>query len=104
MGSIRIAQATGKPIIQMMYGAKRRIVFNSWDRFSLPMPFTKVVLLHGEPVLAPPDADDEQCERIRLQIELEMNRMAFRCDRWFGGEPVGLPGHDLPANNAKLSD
>ena len=96
MGSIRIARETGKPIIPMMYGAKRRIIFKSWDRYFLPVPFTKVVLIHGEPAFVPGDADDEECERIRLTIEQRMNEMADRCDKWWGGNPVGKPGFDLP--------
>ncbi len=97
MGSVIIARATGRPIIPMMVGAKRKIVFKSWDRYFLPVPFTQVVLLHGEPVFVPPDADEAQCEDIRRLVETRMNEMADRCDRWWGGEPVGKPGHDLPA-------
>jgi len=102
MGSVIIARETGRPIIPMMVGAKRKIVFKSWDRYFLPVPFTQVVLLHGEPVHVPPDADDEECERIRQLVELRMNEMADRCDRWWGGEPVGKPGFDLPPNEACL--
>ncbi len=98
MGSIKIARETGRPIIPMMYGAKRRIVFKSWDRYFLPVPFTQVVLLHGEPVFVPPDADEAECERLRQIIERRMNEMADRCDTWWGGQPVGKPGHDLPPN------
>ncbi len=96
MGSIQIAKQTGLPIIPMMYGAKRRIVFKSWDRYFLPMPFTKVVLLHGEPVLVPADADQAEMERLRRLITDRMNEMADRCDTWWGGQPVGKPGFDLP--------
>jgi len=96
MGSIVLARATGLPIIPMMYGAKRRIVFHSWDRYFLPVPFTKIVVLHGEPVFVPADADETECERLRRLIEDRMNEMADRCDAWWGGRPVGKPGYDLP--------
>jgi len=96
MGSIKIARETGLPIIPMMYGARRRLVFKSWDRYFLPRPFTKIVVLHGEPVFVPPDADDAECERLRQLITDRLNEMADRCDRWWGGEPVGKPGFDLP--------
>jgi hypothetical protein len=96
MGTIRIARDTGRPVIPMMYGAKRRIVSHSWDRYFRPVPFTKIVLLHGEPTFVPPDADEAECERLRRLVEQQMNDMADRCDRWWGGEPVGKPGFDLP--------
>lgn len=98
IGAIKIARDTGRPVIPMMYGAKRRIVFHSWDRYFLVVPFTPVVLLHGEPVFVPPDADDAECERLRRLIEQRMNEMADRCDTWWGGRPVGKPGFDLPPN------
>jgi lysophospholipid acyltransferase (LPLAT)-like uncharacterized protein len=98
MGSVKIARETGLPIIPMMYGAKRRFVFKSWDRYFLPLPFSKVVLIHGDQIFVPADADEEECERIRRRVETIMNEMADRCDRWWGGEPVGKPGFDLPGN------
>jgi lysophospholipid acyltransferase (LPLAT)-like uncharacterized protein len=96
MGTVKLARETGLPIIPMMYGAKRRLVFQSWDRYFLPLPFTKIVLLHGEPVFVPPDADEAECERIRQAVSDRMNEMADRCDTWWGGVPVGKPGYDLP--------
>jgi hypothetical protein len=97
MGAIKIAKETGKPVIPMMYGAKKKIVLWSWDRYFLPVPFTKVVIYHGDPVPVPPDADEEECERIRQKIENIMNEMADVCDSYWGGKPVGKPGFDLPA-------
>ncbi|MGC9325845.1 MAG: lysophospholipid acyltransferase family protein [Desulfomonilia bacterium] len=96
MGTVRIARETGRPIIPMMYGAQRKIVFKSWDRYFLPVPFTRVVLYHGDPFFVPLDADEEECERIRRNVEQKMNEMADFCDAYWGGRPVGKPGYDLP--------
>ena len=98
IGAVMIAKKTGKPIIPMMYGAKRRIVFNSWDRYFLPVPFTKVAVLYGEPIFVPPDADSNAYEHIRQSVEQCLNRMADRCDTMWGGYSVGKPGVDLPAS------
>ena len=104
MGTVKVARDTGRPIIPMMYGAKRKIVFKSWDRYFLPVPFTKIVLLHGEPVHVPPDADEDQCEKIRRLVQDRMNEMADRCDTWWGGQPVGKPGFDLPADEQPTAE
>lgn len=97
-GAVMLARKTGLPIIPMMYGAKRRIVFNSWDRYFVPAPFTQVSVLYGEPVFVPAKADRDACERIRQLIEKRLNQMADRCDTFWGGDPVGKPGFDLPAS------
>ena len=101
-GAVMIAKKTGKPIIPMMYGAKRRIVFNSWDRYFLPVPFTKIAVLYGEPIFVPPDADSNTYECIRQSVEQCLNRMADRCDKMWGGYPVGKPGFDLPASPSAI--
>jgi len=96
MGTIKIAKETGRPIIPMMYGAKRKIVLKSWDRYLLPLPFAKIVIYHGTPIFVPVDASEETCEQIRKDVERIMNEMADFCDTFWGANPVGKPGYDLP--------
>ena len=43
--------------------------FHSWDRFLLPLPFSRVVLAYGEPVTVPSDADGELLEQKRQELE-----------------------------------
>jgi lysophospholipid acyltransferase (LPLAT)-like uncharacterized protein len=96
MGTVKIARETGRPIIPVTYGAKNKIVAKSWDRYFIPVPFSKIVVLYGDPVFVPKEASKEECEQIRLDLELKMNEMTDRCDTWWGGEPFGKPGFDLP--------
>ncbi len=96
MGTIKIAKETGKPIIPMMYGARRRIVFRSWDHYFLPVPFTGIVIYHDSPIFVPQNADEEGCEHIRREVERIMNEMADVCDSYWGDNPVGKLGFDQP--------
>jgi lysophospholipid acyltransferase (LPLAT)-like uncharacterized protein len=97
MGAVKIAEDTGKPIIPMMCGAERRIVLKSWDRYFLPVPFTRIVIYHGDPIFVPQGATREEVKRIRLEVENILNEMADVCDTYWGGKPVGKPGYDLAA-------
>jgi len=94
-GTVMIAKKTGKPIIPMMYGSRRTIVLRSWDRYILPMPFTDIVVFHGNPVYVPAQAKKAECELIRAGVERTLNRMADVCDTYWGGLPIGKPGFDL---------
>jgi hypothetical protein len=96
MGTVKIARETGRPIIPVTYGDRNKIVAPSWDRYFIPMPFSKVVILYGDPIFVPKKASKEACEQIRLDLELKLNEMTDRCDTWWGGEPFGKPGFDLP--------
>lgn len=49
-GVLLAALETGFPIVPICWNAKRKIVFNSWDNFILPMPFNKFVVAYGKPV------------------------------------------------------
>lgn len=101
MGAIKIAEDTGKPIIPMMYGAEHRIVLKSWDRYFLPVPFTRIVVYHGNPIFVPQGATRQEAQRIRIEVEKALNEMADFCDTYFGGTPVGKPGYDLMAADQK---
>ncbi|HNY64004.1 MAG TPA: DUF374 domain-containing protein [Deltaproteobacteria bacterium] len=94
-GTVRIAKMTGKPIIPMMYGARRTIILGSWDRYMVPMPFTDIVVYHGNPVYVPGDANKGETEGIRVEVERTLNEMADVCDSYWGGLPIGKPGFDL---------
>ena len=42
-GLLLIAQISGAPIIPTITSAERKWVFNSWDRFVIPKPFSRVI-------------------------------------------------------------
>jgi lysophospholipid acyltransferase (LPLAT)-like uncharacterized protein len=51
---INIAKTTGASIVSASYSAKKNIVFNSWDKFQLPLPFNKITFyLHDQIVNVP---------------------------------------------------
>ncbi len=52
-GAVLLAQLTGKPIVPVSVAASRSWRFRTWDRFELPLPFSRVVLAYGEPVRVP---------------------------------------------------
>jgi lysophospholipid acyltransferase (LPLAT)-like uncharacterized protein len=94
-GAVMLAEKTGKPVIPMMYGARRAIVLKSWDRYILPAPFTDIVVMHGNPVYVPANARKAEFELIRDQLERTLNEMADACDTYWGGQPIGKPGFSL---------
>ncbi|MBU1076268.1 MAG: lysophospholipid acyltransferase family protein [Spirochaetes bacterium] len=49
-GVLLAALKTGFPIVPICWNAKRKIVFNSWDNFLLPLPFNKFAVVYGKPV------------------------------------------------------
>ncbi len=83
-GVITLAKKSGLPIGPMTYSAKRIKVFNSWDRFILPMPFTTCRVIYGNPLWVPADADKTAEEKCRLELQDEMRRITAEADAHFG--------------------
>jgi len=77
-GAVLLAQLAGKPILPVSVAASRSIRFRTWDRFELPLPFSRVVIAYGEPVRVPKSVDAE--ERARLQAELAARLQALQAE------------------------
>jgi lysophospholipid acyltransferase (LPLAT)-like uncharacterized protein len=78
-----LAQKTGFPIIPITYSSKRRKIFGSWDRFMLPFPWTRGVVVYGKPIHVPPDADRKEIQWCMDKLEYELNRITTRADQYF---------------------
>jgi hypothetical protein len=83
-GAVMLAQLTGKPILPVSVAASRTFRFPTWDRFELPLPFSRVVIAYGEPVKMPRGVDAESLARLqgemaaRLQALQQEARAALR--------------------------
>ncbi|MCR4296868.1 MAG: lysophospholipid acyltransferase family protein [Elusimicrobia bacterium] len=50
-GAVRVAQLAGMPIVPIANALSRRLeVAKAWDRFQVPLPFGRSVVIYGEPV------------------------------------------------------
>jgi len=72
MGIIDLARITGCPIIPTSHDAHWKIRLRSWDRFQIPLPFSRCELRFGLPIHVPRDASDAERERLRQHLEHAM--------------------------------
>ena len=68
IGIVLMAQETGAPILPVVGLASSYWEFNSWDRFKVPRPFSKIKMIYGEPILVPANSTPEQLESISEQV------------------------------------
>ncbi|KPA12248.1 hypothetical protein MHK_007546 [Candidatus Magnetomorum sp. HK-1] len=83
-GIIKLAQMTGHHIIPLTGSTSHMAILNSWDKFVVPRPFSRCLILYGNPIHVPADASKEQLESHRYQLEHELNRITNRVDNYFG--------------------
>ncbi len=67
-GAVMLAQLSGKPILPISIAASHTIRFRTWDRFELPLPFSRVVIAYGEPVKMPRGIDASALEQRRMEM------------------------------------
>jgi lysophospholipid acyltransferase (LPLAT)-like uncharacterized protein len=69
MGVVALARHTGYPVIPVSYDASRRIRLRSWDRFVVPLPFSRIRMVFGEPI-----EPEDDTEEFRDRVEVELHR------------------------------
>jgi lysophospholipid acyltransferase (LPLAT)-like uncharacterized protein len=67
-GVLRLAQATGRPIVTVTTNLGWKWVLKSWDRFQVPLPFSRCELVSGEPIFVPSDATGEDLEKLAARV------------------------------------
>jgi lysophospholipid acyltransferase (LPLAT)-like uncharacterized protein len=75
-GIMGLAQITGLPIIPASYNLTWKIRPKSWDRFQIPLPFSRCEVLLGTPVRVPREASDDEREALRLQLEQTLKELS----------------------------
>lgn len=91
-GCILMASKSGKPIFPVAWAADHALIFKSWDRTAVPLPFATVVVRIGEPLVVPPAVTSKEVEMYRLELEQRLNRLYAAA--W---HEVGRPPHDADA-------
>lgn len=72
IGGLIAAVRSGRPVILCGIHYEEKFVFNSWDKFELPKPFSRVDVFLSEPKTFPIGLSNEEYEKIRIQLENEL--------------------------------
>jgi lysophospholipid acyltransferase (LPLAT)-like uncharacterized protein len=72
-GVISLAQITGFPIIAVTCNTHRKVCLGSWDRFQIPLPFSRCELILNEPIFVPREACEVKREELRRELEDRLN-------------------------------
>jgi lysophospholipid acyltransferase (LPLAT)-like uncharacterized protein len=83
-GVVHLGKATGAPIIPVTYAATRRRQLHNWDRFIIPLPFSHIVYIVGEPLDVPRHASDAEMDALRLELERRLSAITAAADDQVG--------------------
>ena len=80
-GIIFLGQKTGYPILPVSLGLTSYWELPSWDRFRIPKPFSKAILMYGDPIKIPPKLDKNKIDEYRMLLEKTLNEMTVEAER-----------------------
>jgi lysophospholipid acyltransferase (LPLAT)-like uncharacterized protein len=87
-GLLYLAARSQQQVVLVGIGYDRPWRLRTWDRFVVPRPFTKIVMITSEPLRLPHDLSGEALERIRLEWEAELTRLTDEAERLAEGRPA----------------
>ncbi len=79
-GVVHLAAMTSRPVVPVSFSSSRQISLHSWDRFKIPLPFSRAVLAYGKPVKVSKNDDREQK---RKEIEQALQNVTSFVDGYF---------------------
>ena len=89
LGLVFLASRTGMPLVLAGIGYDRPWRLPTWDRFAVPRPWSRAVILLSEPMYVPPNVRRDELERFRKQAEDTLNALTEQAERLAEGRRIG---------------
>jgi len=94
-GTMLMAQRALIPMLHITFGSHPAWTFRSWDRFTVPKPFSKTILFFGEPIWVDKGLKGVEFEALRKKVEAQMIKEVETCDAMARGD---IPIPDQPSS------
>jgi lysophospholipid acyltransferase (LPLAT)-like uncharacterized protein len=82
IGMIYMASRTGVPIVPCGFGFTHVRRLNSWDRFAIPRPFSRIVGVLCDPIHVPPHLERGALEHWRIRVEEAFLQATAQAEDW----------------------
>lgn len=92
-GIIKLAQRSGRAIIPVATASSRFCALDTWSRMTINLPFSRIGVTHGSPILVAPDADEDALEAARQAVEDGLNEATQRAYRLAGADAAAVMPH-----------
>lgn len=86
IGVVEAARRSGVAIVPAACSTRPRLQATSWDRFLVPLPFTRGVVVYGRPIRVEEETEDREVARRR--VEEALNAVTDEADRIMGLDPI----------------
>jgi len=87
-GILLMAQKSGAALVPVGLSANPRKIASSWDKYLVPMPFSKGAIVFGEKTYIRADATEDEVNEIRARLEEECNLLQDDAERKVGAQDL----------------
>jgi len=87
-GAVFLAAYKRMPVVPVGFGFSNAWRARSWDRFAVPMPFSTITAVAGQPIHVPPHLGPTGIEFWRAQVEASMLECTAAAEQWATGQYV----------------
>jgi lysophospholipid acyltransferase (LPLAT)-like uncharacterized protein len=95
-GAVYLASRLGVPIVPVGFGYSRCWRAHSWDRWALPLPFSRVRCVSAHPVRVPPRLGTDQLGPYQQAVEDATNHATAVAERWAETGEFDSLGYEPP--------
>jgi lysophospholipid acyltransferase (LPLAT)-like uncharacterized protein len=96
IGTIMMAARTGSPLVPFAWDAYPSFEFDSWDKFSMPLPFSRIAALYDRDIIHVPEGLSEDAyEEIRRDFDLRMNVLNYQARFYVRNKLKGIDPRDI---------
>ena len=81
-GPVILAKKTGNPILPFIVQPRKFRTLNSWDKMHIPSPFSKTIVIIGEPIYVNADADAKMIENKLLELQRSLDQLVIVGNDW----------------------
>lgn len=79
-GAAYLAAKTSRPVMPVAFACSRKITLRSWDRFIIPAPFSRAIMVYGNPVYA---SGADRIDKKTLEIENSLKQTTAEAEARF---------------------
>ncbi len=87
-GLVHMSKFSGAPIVLFSWSKQFRIVFKTWDKFILPLPFGKGAYIWAVLPPIPKHANNQDLALAQKKIETVLNQLCEKVDLECSVEPI----------------
>lgn len=82
-GAAFLALKSGNPVLPFHISVDKKWTMKSWDQFQIPVPFSRAVVLVGEPIYVDAGSTAEEIQAAEARVQQSLDELRDRGDRYW---------------------